>query len=127
MGFLEIGEPISWEEALKHIKYVRDHGIKQFINIFTRVKVRARDELLWGDEVGAVRRCFGFAQMSFQSSCAISGFGVWSEECATLAHPGRAAHGTRLCACACRTCFAVALAAPLYISSLTFMALHARS
>lgn len=52
MGFLEVGEPLTWEEALKYIKFVRDHGIKQFINVFTRVKVRARDELLWGDEVG---------------------------------------------------------------------------
>ena len=30
---------------------VREHGVKQFLRIFDRVKHRTNDQLLWGDEV----------------------------------------------------------------------------
>lgn len=51
MGLLSQGSPLSWEETKKHADYVRRHGIRQFLNIYHRVKERQRDVLKWGDEV----------------------------------------------------------------------------
>lgn len=51
MGLLTVGEPKSWANAAEHRKYVRDHGVIQFLNTYERVKDITNDELLWGDEV----------------------------------------------------------------------------
>ncbi|XP_069462231.1 glutamate--cysteine ligase catalytic subunit [Ambystoma mexicanum] len=51
MGLLSLGSPLSWEETKKHADYVRQHGIRQFLHIYHRVKERQRDVLKWGDEV----------------------------------------------------------------------------
>jgi len=50
-GFLLDAEPLPWDESLEVIKYVREHGIQQFINLYNRVKNIEGDRLLWGDEV----------------------------------------------------------------------------
>lgn len=53
MGLLTEGSPLSWEETKKLSKHVREHGIKQFINLYRRLKDRQGDVLKWGDEVRA--------------------------------------------------------------------------
>ena len=53
MGFLDAaGLPLSWTDSLAVIKYVREHGVRQFLNTFYRVRGRTNDVLKWGDEVG---------------------------------------------------------------------------
>ena len=61
MGFLEIGSPIPWAESLAHLKYVRRHGVLQFISTYNRLKSRTNDVLKWGDEVRTWARGFGAA------------------------------------------------------------------
>ena len=52
MGFLAVGEPLEWADSReKAIKYVRKHGIAQFIAMYDKVKGIENDELMWGDEV----------------------------------------------------------------------------
>lgn len=51
MGLLTEGSPLSWEETKKLADHVRKHGIKQFINLYARLKDRQGDVLKWGDEV----------------------------------------------------------------------------
>lgn len=51
MGLLKVGKPLSWEDASQHRKYVREHGVLQFLNTYNRVKGITAGELLWGDEV----------------------------------------------------------------------------
>jgi glutamate--cysteine ligase catalytic subunit len=51
MGLLSLGTPLHWEDAKKHADHVRYHGITQFLNIWSKLKDRQGDELLWGDEV----------------------------------------------------------------------------
>lgn len=51
MGLLTEGSPLSWEETKKLAQHVREHGIKQFINLYARLKERKGDVLKWGDEV----------------------------------------------------------------------------
>ncbi|KIM83246.1 hypothetical protein PILCRDRAFT_819487 [Piloderma croceum F 1598] len=51
MGLLYIGEPLGWEKAKRHADRVRDLGITQFLRIWSNLKDRQGDELLWGDEV----------------------------------------------------------------------------
>lgn len=50
-GLLKVGEPLSWEESVPHIQYVREHGVKQFLNQYRRVLHFANDRLFYGDEV----------------------------------------------------------------------------
>eukprot|EP01041_Mallomonas_annulata_P001227 gene1227-2382_t len=51
MGLLKRGIPLTWEDALKHLDYVREHGILQFLHTWNRVKDVHGDELRWGDEI----------------------------------------------------------------------------
>lgn len=51
MGLLSEGSPLNWAETKKHADHVRRCGIKQFINLFHKLKDRTNDELKWGDEV----------------------------------------------------------------------------
>lgn len=51
MGFLEAGTPLEWSDSLEFVKYVREHGIAQFIATYNRIKDRTDDTLKWGDEV----------------------------------------------------------------------------
>jgi glutamate--cysteine ligase catalytic subunit len=51
MGLLKKGQPLTWFEALPYVPYVREHGIKQFLIIYNKVKDRSNDALKWGDEI----------------------------------------------------------------------------
>jgi glutamate--cysteine ligase catalytic subunit len=48
---LKVGKPLTWEESAKHSKYIREHGVRQFLNTYHRVKHLANDRLFYGDEV----------------------------------------------------------------------------
>lgn len=54
MGLLSLGTPLPWSEVKQHAEHVREHGIHQFLSIWKKNKDKARDELLWGDEVGPI-------------------------------------------------------------------------
>eukprot|EP00501_MAST-03F_sp_TOSAG23-6_P000335 GSMAST32.ASY1.ANO1.342.1 assembled CDS len=51
MGFLETGTPLPWNDSLSVIKYVREHGVQQFLTIWRRMRNLKGDVLMWGDEV----------------------------------------------------------------------------
>ena len=51
MGFLIDATPLTWEESLPYLAYIREHGIQQFISTYNKVKARKNDVLLWGDEI----------------------------------------------------------------------------
>lgn len=51
MGLLTVGKPLSYEETMKLSKYVRDHGISQFLATWHRVKEIKDDQLKFGDEI----------------------------------------------------------------------------
>ena len=51
MGFLHESEPLAWAQAVSSLKYVRDHGIEQFLMIFERCSAIEGDPFRWGDEV----------------------------------------------------------------------------
>lgn len=46
-----MGNPKSWEDSKKDLKYIRQAGVRQFINTYKRVEHLQGDELLWGDEI----------------------------------------------------------------------------
>jgi glutamate--cysteine ligase catalytic subunit len=51
MGLLKVGEPLTWEEGLQYVRYVRLHGVVQFINTYQRQIDVSNDRLLYGDEI----------------------------------------------------------------------------
>eukprot|EP01091_Cochliopodium_minus_P004935 TRINITY_DN1483_c0_g2_i3.p2 TRINITY_DN1483_c0_g2~~TRINITY_DN1483_c0_g2_i3.p2 ORF type:complete len:136 (+),score=36.39 TRINITY_DN1483_c0_g2_i3:63-470(+) len=51
MGFLSSGFTLTWEQVIEHIPYIKEHGIKQFLNIWNKEKNRENDILKWGDEI----------------------------------------------------------------------------
>lgn len=51
MGLLIEGTPLKWEDMKQYRAYIKEHGTKQFINIWRLFKDRSQDEFLWGDEV----------------------------------------------------------------------------
>jgi glutamate--cysteine ligase catalytic subunit len=51
MGLLVEGKALSPEETEKKVKYIKEHGITQFILIWNRVKDLEGDELRFGDEI----------------------------------------------------------------------------
>jgi len=51
MGFIAEGNTLVWEDAEKHAKYIQEHGIIQFLNIYNANKDRFADQFKWGDEV----------------------------------------------------------------------------
>ena len=42
---------MKWVDSLQHLKYVRQHGVLQFINRYNEVRAIRNDELKWGDEI----------------------------------------------------------------------------
>ena len=52
MGLLVEGEPIRFDKSKQYLKYVRTHGVIQFLSTWNRVKHLSNDVLLWGDEIG---------------------------------------------------------------------------
>ena len=51
MGFLFSSRSLAWEESLDFLKFVRDHGIEQFLHTFHAVRSVHGDLLRWGDEI----------------------------------------------------------------------------
>ncbi|PAV67901.1 hypothetical protein WR25_24148 isoform B [Diploscapter pachys] len=51
MGLLTKGTPLTWDETVPYIDYIKKHGITQFINMYHRLKARHGDQLKWGDEI----------------------------------------------------------------------------
>ena len=51
MGVLTVGRPLSWEEALPHLEYVRQHGVLQFLAHYRRYEHITKDSLFYGDEI----------------------------------------------------------------------------
>ncbi|CAO1295214.1 unnamed protein product [Diamesa tonsa] len=51
MGLLTEGTPLSWEETIKLSKHVRDHGVQQFIKMFSKLRDRTGDVFKWVDEI----------------------------------------------------------------------------
>lgn len=45
MGLLSEGKPLSFNDAIEHLNYIRQHGIVQFLNTWNRVKDVKDDEL----------------------------------------------------------------------------------
>ena len=78
MGFLEAGEPLDWEESKEHLKYVREHGILQFIATYNRVKDVENDDLFWGDEVE-----YGVFELYNDDSQGVSGEDKNSGDCSS--------------------------------------------
>ena len=52
-GFLEAGEPYTWDESREDgiMEWVRTHGIDQFLAMWEKVKAIRCDDLKWGDEL----------------------------------------------------------------------------
>ena len=46
-----MGNPKTWDQSKKDLKYIRKAGVRQFISTYNRVKDLKGDELLWGDEI----------------------------------------------------------------------------
>jgi glutamate--cysteine ligase catalytic subunit len=51
MGLLIDGHPLPPEEMKKVLKYLREHGVLQFLNNWKRMKLIENDELKFGDEI----------------------------------------------------------------------------
>ncbi|XP_073945249.1 glutamate--cysteine ligase [Choristoneura fumiferana] len=51
MGLLTEGSPLSWEETKALAEHVRQHGVEQFIQLYSKLRERTGDVLKWGDEV----------------------------------------------------------------------------
>jgi glutamate--cysteine ligase catalytic subunit len=51
MGLLALGTALDWPDAKQRAHQVRQWGIKQLLEIWTKAKGKERDALLWGDEV----------------------------------------------------------------------------
>lgn len=66
MGLLSKGKPLSWAEAKEQADYVREQGIVQFLEQYSKVRHRHGDYLLWGDEVvnGIDFNCLIFDRLS---------------------------------------------------------------
>ena len=51
MGLLSEGQPLSWEETQALAEHVREHGARQFVHLYNKLRDRQGDALKWGDEV----------------------------------------------------------------------------
>lgn len=52
MGQLVLGgNTQEWGELEKRRKYIKEHGIIQFLNVYNKFKDRVDEEFLWGDEI----------------------------------------------------------------------------
>lgn len=51
MGLLSLGTPLAWPEAKPLADHIRHHGITQFLSLWSKIKDRRGDKLLWGDEI----------------------------------------------------------------------------
>lgn len=51
MGLLTKGTPLSWDETVPYLDFIKKHGVAQFVALYYRLKDRERDQLRWGDEI----------------------------------------------------------------------------
>lgn len=51
MGLLKVGTPLKWGDSLEHCRYVREHGIHQFVATYRRLQHLENDRLFYGDEI----------------------------------------------------------------------------
>jgi glutamate--cysteine ligase catalytic subunit len=51
MGILSIGRPLNWSEIVSVKSILKNHALKDLINIFNKHRQRTNDHFLWGDEV----------------------------------------------------------------------------
>jgi len=51
MGFLNIATPMKWDDQKTLLKYVREHGIDQFLATYNNTKAIDGDTLKFGDEI----------------------------------------------------------------------------
>lgn len=51
MGLLVEGVPLRWDDAARHVAYVKEHGLIQFLNVWNGNKDVMRDHFLFGDEI----------------------------------------------------------------------------
>lgn len=57
---IQVGRPLTWEESLEHLQYVREHGVLQFLNTYDALKTLVKPELKWGEEMefGIFKVCY---------------------------------------------------------------------
>jgi len=41
----QVGRPLTWEESLEHLRYVREHGVLQFLATYDALKDLVKPEL----------------------------------------------------------------------------------
>ena len=60
-AILRVGNPLRWNSAVPHLDYVRNHGVRQFINQYSSLKDVQTPNFKWGDELeyGIFRRLEG--------------------------------------------------------------------
>lgn len=46
-----MGRPLTWEESLEKLAYVREHGVLQFLATYDALKNLVKPELKWGEEM----------------------------------------------------------------------------
>ncbi|KAN0047778.1 hypothetical protein ACTA71_002164 [Dictyostelium dimigraforme] len=51
MGFIAEGNTLAWEDSIKYLEYIREHGVIQLLNIIKNNKDRVTEDFKWGDEV----------------------------------------------------------------------------
>lgn len=51
MGLLSVGTLLTWPQTKEQSELIRQKGIKQFINLYNKLRDRNSDCLKWGDEV----------------------------------------------------------------------------
>jgi glutamate--cysteine ligase catalytic subunit len=74
MGLLSKGTPLDWAASQRYHAYVKQAGIKQFLNIYKAQKDRADDQFLWYD--GTQARYTGAAH-GHRKSCADTSRATW--------------------------------------------------
>jgi glutamate--cysteine ligase catalytic subunit len=46
-----VGRPLSWEESLPYLNYVREHGVEQFLHTWRALKDLTKSDIKWGEEL----------------------------------------------------------------------------
>lgn len=69
---IQVGRPLTWEESLEHLKYVREHGVLQFLATYEALKGLVKPELKWGEEMefGIFKVC-KIDHAGFESGCRV--------------------------------------------------------
>ena len=68
-AILKLGTPLLWKDSLPYLRYVRRHGVSQFIKKYEKCKDVECDELLWGDEIEYGIFAFDSQRKAYDLSC----------------------------------------------------------